>query len=133
MIIRPLAPTDFACAARLGGARRALRAGADDDGDARLHEALDALLALVVGQQRPVSHRAAINDAAHAGRDQALARADQRLEVGPARRSARRHQGRDGSLEDVLAHARSLSDRGRGSQSALAAVQVNGSWCWLRC
>ena len=53
-----------------GGAEGVLRACADDDRNARRDQLLDAGHALLVGQQRPVAHRAAIDDPRHAGIDE---------------------------------------------------------------
>ena len=44
---------------------RILRASADNDRNAGLDQALHAFHALLVGEQRPVTHGAAIDDGAH--------------------------------------------------------------------
>ena len=104
MIISPLAPIFLAWRGERGGALGILRARPDDDREAGLDETLDALHALLVGQQRPVAHRAAIDDGRHAGRDQLPPLAHQRAEIGRPVGLAGRHQRRDRAGEYVRGH-----------------------------
>jgi hypothetical protein len=63
-----------------------------------------AFLTFGFGQQRPVTHRAAIDYGAHADIDQLATLGHQRIEVRFALGGARGHQGRHATGEDVVAH-----------------------------
>jgi hypothetical protein len=81
-----------------------LRARADDDREAGLRQAFDALHPLFDGEQRPVAHRAAIDHPRHSGADQLFSRGDKGVEVGPAVVPAGGHEGRNGSGKDLRRH-----------------------------
>jgi len=82
--------------------RRIDRAGSHDERDACLHQMLDAFHALRVGQERPVAHRAAVDDGGHAGGDELLALAHQRVEIRRAVVVAGGHQG--GNRKNACCH-----------------------------
>ncbi|MNZ44023.1 hypothetical protein D3C78_616420 [compost metagenome] len=73
--------------------RRVNRAGADDDRNASLHQALHAFHAPLIRQERPVAHGTAINHGRHAIGDQFLALANKRIEIRGAIILAGGHQG----------------------------------------
>ncbi len=116
---------------RVGGMRHRLagvhRASADDGRDAGAHQACHAFLALGLGQQRPVAHRAAVHHGAHAGIDQFTAFAHQRVEVRLALGGARGHQGGHGAGEDVVVHASYSWRNSGGSKGGVQMPQANGS------
>jgi hypothetical protein len=58
-----------------------LCARADDDGQACRYQRLDAGHALFVSKQRPVTHRATIDDGTHAKVNEFLALGGKRIEV----------------------------------------------------
>ena len=106
-------------------------AGADDDRHAGLHQALHALHALCVGQQRPVAHGAAIDDRRHALRDQFLALAHQRIEIGAAVCLARGHQRGDYAGENLGLHVKLLwacrvgADRDAMARLTLSTLNIH--------
>ena len=66
----PCAPTFCACAASAAARCGFCAPVPTITGTPAFDQALDALLRCCVGEQRPVAHRAAIDDRRHAGRDQ---------------------------------------------------------------
>ena len=93
---------DLAGVGRMGSSGpRALGTGADDDRHACLDEEPDAGLPLLVGQQRPVSHRAAVDDRAHPRGDESLRGAHELLVVERAIGPAGGHECRHATAEDV--------------------------------
>jgi len=81
-----------------------LRACADDDRKARFRQTLDAFHPLLDRQERPVAHRAAIDEARHSGADEMFAHLHKRIEVRPPIGTAGRHEGRHGSGKDLRRH-----------------------------
>jgi len=75
------------------------RPGADDDGDPRRDEPSHTLLSLLVAEQRPLPHRAAVDDTGHAGGQQFARRGDHCIEIGRAGGIARSHQCRQAAAE----------------------------------
>ncbi len=116
MIINPFAPIALGVGGQRRRALRVLRAGSDDDGKTRLDESGDALHPLLVGQQRPVAHRSAIDHGGHAGFDELASLAHERVEVGRAVGLARRHQSGNHAGEDVRGHGGRSWFRRRGRE-----------------
>ena len=83
------------------GARRVLRARSDDHRNFRLNQMLDAFHTLLVAQQGPVAHRAAIDHCGHACADQPSCGGDQCGMVGGAIGPDRGHEGRDDAFENL--------------------------------
>ncbi|MCY1301613.1 hypothetical protein D9M70_512360 [compost metagenome] len=109
-------------------------AGADDDRNTGLDQALDAFHALRIGQERPVTHRAAIDDGGHALSDQLLALAYQRVEIGGAVFLARGHQRRDDAGENLSLHLKLLSALSSGQRRTRAlAFDLDNSRLYFIC
>ena len=87
-----------------GGLRGVLRARADDHRQAGVRQTLDALHALFNREQRPVAHRAAIDQPRHSGVDQMFAHPHEGVEVGPPVGAAGRHERRNRSGKDLRRH-----------------------------
>ena len=83
-----------------GSDPRVLGTGADDDRHPRLDEEADARLPLLVGEQRPVAHRAAVDDRAHPLGDEPQRGADELLVVEGAIGPAGGHKRRHAAAED---------------------------------
>jgi hypothetical protein len=105
-----------------GGLRRALGSGAHHDRHPGLDEAAHTLAARLVAQERPLAHRAAVDDAAHASGDQLGRLADEGAMVDRAVRVDWGHDGRQAAAEDRGVHGLTLLEwrgtrlcRGRGS------------------
>jgi hypothetical protein len=77
-----------------------LCAGADDGGDAGLYKAADSFHALVIGEEGPVAHGAAVNDAAHTLFDETLGSFNEGVVVDFSLRVAGGHEGGDAAFED---------------------------------
>ena len=93
---------DLAGVGCMGGSDpRVLGTGADDDRHPRLDEEADARLPVLVGEQRPVAHRAAVDDRAHPLGDEPLRGAHELLVVERAVGPAGGHQRRHAAAEDV--------------------------------
>src|SRR3984957_12206791 len=88
-----------------------LRAGADDDRQARLRQTLDALYPLFDRQKWPVAHRAAIDKPRHSGADKMFPHLDEGVEVRLPIGAAGRHEGRHGSGKDLRRHLRAPYSR----------------------
>ncbi len=84
-----------------GSEPRVLGTGADDDRDPRLDKEADAGLPVLVGEQRPVAHRAAVDDRAHPLGHEPLRGADELLVVEGAVGPAGGHQRRHAAAEDI--------------------------------
>ena len=65
-----------------GGGRGILGSGSDNHRNSGFHKPPNALLALLIGQQGPVAHRTAVDDAVHAGGNQLLCLVDKGLLIG---------------------------------------------------
>ena len=91
---------------RMGrGKGRVHRPRAHDHRQPGLHEPFHPFHPLRIRQQRPVAHRAAVDDRRHAGLDQFLRLAHQRVEVGLPVGGAGGHQRGDHAGENVGLHA----------------------------
>ena len=122
---------DLAGVGRMGSSGpRALGTGADDDRHTRLDEEPDAGLPLLVGEQRPVPHRAAVDDRAHPCGDEPLRGAHELLvverAVGPAGGHERRHATAEdvGALKHVDSPRRSSRPRAAGRDEKRAMIAI---------
>ena len=104
MIMSPRAPFSFAWRGERRGLLGVLRARADDDRQAGLRQTLDALHSLFDREQRPVAHRAAIDEPRHSGADKMFPHLHEGVEVRPPIGAAGRHEGRHGSGKDLRRH-----------------------------
>ena len=86
------------------GLNGVLRACADDDREPSLRQTFDALHSLFDRKQRPVAHRAAIDQPRHSGADKMLSHLHESVEVGPPVGAAGRHERRDRSGKDLRRH-----------------------------
>jgi hypothetical protein len=84
-----------------GSSPRVLGTGADDDRHSRFDEEADAGLPVLVAEQRPVAHRAAVDDRAHPLGDEPLRGAHELLVVEGAVGPARGHQRGHAAAEDI--------------------------------
>ena len=87
------------------GLRGVLRPGADDDRQAGVRQALDALHPLLQSQERPVAHRSAIDEPRHPRVDELAAGAHEGVEIRAPIGVAGRHQSRNGSGKNLRGHA----------------------------
>ena len=104
MIMSPARAFFLGVTGERGGLLGILRAGADDDRQARFRQTLDAFHPLFDREQRPVAHRAAIDEPRHSGADEMFSHLHEGVEVGPPIGAAGRHEGRHGSGKDLRRH-----------------------------
>ena len=111
--ISPAAPTDAAWAA-CSAARAGLCAPVPTTtGMPAATSRSTPRAALLVGQQRPVTHRPAVHDAGHPGGHQLRRGGDERIVVHPAGAVARRHQRRQTAVEHGAVHVTACLTRRR--------------------
>ncbi len=118
--MRPAAPVCFAWAAS-----DAARAGfcapvPTTTGTPAFNQGLDALLPVLVGEERPVAHRAAIDHGRHADPDQLVAFPCERLEIRRAVGLAGGHQGGNAPRNGLAAKGSLLLLKG--------ARTIGGGW-----
>jgi hypothetical protein len=122
------------CRSRVNGSR------SDNNGKTCLHQPLHTLLSLCVGQQRPVTHRAAVNHCRHPRIDELLSLADELIEVWGPICGAGRHEGGDNAGEDLgvhisLIHSFQPSPTGTFTLCILTVDSIFGNmivrfWAW---
>lgn len=107
--------SDFASVGCVGGGDGGvLGTGADDGGDTGFDEAGDAFHALVIGQEGPVTHGAAVDDSAHAAVDEALGSFDEGVVVDGSVGVARSHECWDAAFENgAVGHGGRMEERER--------------------
>jgi hypothetical protein len=123
---------DFAGMARQSGcARGVLRAGPNDHLEASTYQSLNALHALLVRQERPISHGACVHDSRHAERSQFNTLGHKRIEVRFAVGAAWGHQRWYQASKYSLAHRGPVfACQGQPSLS-IANPIATGPWaCW---
>lgn len=89
-----------------GGDGGVLSSGADDGGDAGFDQAADSFHALVIGEERPVTHGATVDDSTHALIHEGLGGFDKGVVVDGALVITRGHEGGNTAFENgtVVGH-----------------------------